>query len=42
MDVTKDMLEKMWSASHFTKEVPLTMTEMGSLIESIGTTVFSV
>ena len=32
----------MWSATHFAKEVPMTMTELAELIEAAGDTVFSV
>ena len=42
MDVSKDMLEKMWSANHFEKEVAMTMTELAELMENLGDTVFSV
>ena len=31
--VSKDILEKMDSASHFEKEVPMTMTELAELLE---------
>jgi hypothetical protein len=42
MDVSKDILERMWSASHFEKEICCTMTELAELLESIGDTVFSI
>ena len=42
MQVSKDILEKMDSASHFEKEVPLTMTQLAELMETCGDTVFTV
>jgi hypothetical protein len=42
MDVSRDILEGMWSASHFDKEVPMTMTDLAGVLETIGDTVFSI
>jgi hypothetical protein len=40
--VSKDILEKMNSANHFAKEVPMNMTELAELLETVGDTVFTV
>lgn len=32
MHFTKDILEKMWSADHYNKEVPCTMTELAEVL----------
>jgi len=42
MDVSKDILCKMDSATHFEKQKPMNMTELAELIETAGDTVFSV
>ena len=42
MHVSKDILEKMDSASHFAKEVSMNMTELAELIEAAGDTVFTI
>lgn len=42
MHVSKDILEKMNSASHFGKEVPMNMTELAELLETAGDTAFTV
>ena len=42
MDVSKDILQKMDSATHFAKQVPMTMTELAELIETAGDAVFQV
>jgi hypothetical protein len=42
MHVSKDILEKMDSGSHFAKEVPMNMTELAELLEAAGDTVFTV
>lgn len=42
MHVSKDIIEKMDSGNHFTKEVPVNMTELAELLESVGDTVFTV
>jgi hypothetical protein len=42
MHVSKDIIEKMDSGSHFAKEVPVNMTELAELLESVGDTVFTV
>lgn len=42
MLVSRDILEKMQSASHFAREVPMTMTQLAELLETVGDTVFSV
>lgn len=40
--VSKDIIEKMWSATHFEKEVPMNMTALAELLESVSDTVISV
>ncbi len=42
MHVSKDIIEKMDSGNHFTKEVEVNMTELAQLLESVGDTVFTV
>ena len=42
MHISKDILEKMDSARHFAKEVPMNMTELAELLESAGDTCFQV
>jgi hypothetical protein len=42
MIVSKDLLENMDSADHFTKEVPLSMTELVEILETAQDTIFTV
>ena len=42
MHVSPNILEKMDSADHFEKEVPMTMTELAETLQSAGDTVFTV
>jgi ribosomal protein L18E len=42
MHVSRDILEQMSSASHFAKDVPLNMTALAELLETVGDTVLSV
>lgn len=42
MDVSRDILERMWSASHFDTEVYLSMTDLAALMETMGDTAFSI
>ena len=42
MDVSKDILEKMDSGTHFSKEVAMNMTDLAELITTCGDTVFTV
>ena len=42
MHVSKDIIEKMHSANHFKITVPMNMTSLAELLESVGDTVFSV
>jgi hypothetical protein len=42
LDVSKDILEKMHSASHYKHEFPMTMTELAEKLEGAGDTVFTV
>jgi hypothetical protein len=42
MHISKDILEKMDSAHHFAKEVPMNMTELAELLETAGDTCFQV
>jgi len=42
MDVSRDIIERMWSANHFDTEVNMGMTDMAALLETIGDTVFSI
>ena len=41
MHVSRDIVEKMASASHFNKEVPVNMTALAELLESCSDTIFS-
>ena len=40
--VSKEIIEKMPSATHFAKEIPLTMTGLAELLETFSDTVFTV
>jgi hypothetical protein len=40
--VSRDIVEKMASASHFTKEVAMNMTGLAELLEQLSDTVFTV
>ena len=42
MDVSKDILEKMDSATHFSKEMAMNMTDLAELMTTCGDTVFTV
>ena len=42
MHVSRDIIEKMVSASHFSKEVPLNMTSLAELVEQFSDTVFTI
>jgi hypothetical protein len=42
MIVSKDLLEKMDSADHFSKEIPLSMTELVEILETAQDTIFKV
>ena len=42
MHVSRDIIEKMHSADHFKTSVPMNMTSLAELLESVGDTVFSV
>ena len=42
MYVSRDIIEKMNSASHFKTAVHMSMTALAELLESVGDTVFSV
>lgn len=42
MHVSKNIIEKMASGTHFTKEVPMNMTALAELLENLSDTVFSV
>ena len=42
MYVSRDIVEKMASATHFTKEVPMNMTALAELLENCSDTVFTV
>jgi hypothetical protein len=42
MNVSKDIVEKMASGSHFAKEVALNMTSLAELLETFSDTVFTV
>lgn len=42
MHVSQDIIEKMDSGNHFAKEVPMNMTELAELLESVGDTAFTV
>jgi hypothetical protein len=40
MHISKDIVEKMDSAHHFEKEIPMNMTDLAVLLEKAGDTVF--
>lgn len=40
MHVSKDIVEKMWSADHYDKEQGMTMTALAELIDTFSDTVF--
>jgi len=40
MHVSVDILENMFSADHFEKEVPSTMTEMAEVLQGASDTIF--
>ncbi len=40
MHVSKDIIEKMWSANHYEKEVGMNMTSLAELLETFSDTVF--
>ena len=42
MHVSRDIVEKMASATHFSREVPMNMTGLAQLLETCSDTVFSV
>ena len=42
MHISRDIIEKMHSADHFKTSVPMNMTSLAELLESVGDTVFSV
>lgn len=42
MHVSKDIIEKMDSGNHFSNVIPVNMTELAELLESVGDTVFTV
>lgn len=42
MHVSKDIIEKMASATHFVREIPMNMTGLAELLDSISDTVFTV
>lgn len=42
MDVSKDILEKMDSGTHFSKEIEMNMTNLAELLTTCGDTVFTV
>ena len=42
MLISKDLLEKMDSADHYVKEVPLSMTELVEILETTQDTIFTV
>ena len=42
MIVSKDLLEKMDSADHFSKEIHLSMTELVETLETAQDTIFTV
>jgi hypothetical protein len=42
MHVSRDIIEKMASASHFGKEVPMNMTGLAELLEDCSDTVFTI
>ncbi len=42
MHVSRDILEKMWSATHFAKEVPMNMTGLAELLTTVSDSIFTV
>lgn len=42
IQVSRDIVEKMHSADHYTRERPMNMTELAELLESAGDTCFTV
>jgi hypothetical protein len=42
MYVSRDILEKMSSATHFTREVGLTMTALAELLSTVSDTIITV
>ena len=42
MHVSRDIIENMHSATHFKTNVPMNMTSLAELLETVGDTVFSV
>ena len=42
MYVSRDIIEKMDSGSHFAKEVPTNMTSLAEILQTVSDTVFSV
>ena len=42
MHVSKDILEKMSSATHFEKEVPMNMTSLAEILSTVSDTIFTV
>jgi hypothetical protein len=42
MHVSRDIIENMHSATHFKTTVPMNMTSLAELLETVGDTVFSV
>jgi hypothetical protein len=42
MHVSRDILEKMSSATHFAKEVPMNMTGLAELLTTVSDTIFTV
>jgi len=42
MHVSRDILEKMWSATHFSREVPMNMTGLAELLTTVSDTIFTV
>lgn len=42
MHVSRDILEKMHSATHFAREVPRNMTELAELLTNVSDTIFTV
>ncbi len=42
MQVSRNIIEKMASGSHFAKEVPMNMTALAELLETLSDTVFTV
>ena len=42
MIVSRDILENMYSADHFKKEVPMNMTGLAELLQSVQDNIFTV